>query len=175
MSTINVRAKEVRFPAAPDLYGLFFEDINRSGDGGLYPEMLRNRTFEDSILPERCTFLPNGLDFVTPTGWKDQFNNGEGLRRWIPDLEPTDIPAWYCKNASMVLDGTDVLNAKRKAALSVVFQPSGMIYNVGYRGIPARKGETYRGYFFVKSDAPCKLTVSIASNAISLSSCISLL
>ena len=98
MSTITVKTNDVRFPVANDLYGLFFEDINRSGDGGLYPEMLRNRTFEDSILPDQCTFLNNGLDFKTPSGWQDQFNNGEGLRRWIEALPPTHIPAWYSEN-----------------------------------------------------------------------------
>ena len=43
MSRMNIRTKETRFPVAADLYGLFFEDISRAGDGGLYPEMLRNR------------------------------------------------------------------------------------------------------------------------------------
>jgi alpha-L-arabinofuranosidase len=30
------------------LFGIFFEDINLSADGGLYPELLRNRSFEDA-------------------------------------------------------------------------------------------------------------------------------
>lgn len=30
------------------LYGLFFEDINRAGDGGLYAELVQNRSFEDN-------------------------------------------------------------------------------------------------------------------------------
>lgn len=29
-----------------DLYGLFFEDINHAADGGLYAEMIQNRSFE---------------------------------------------------------------------------------------------------------------------------------
>ena len=49
MSRLNIRTGEKRFPVSPDLYGLFFEDISRAGDGGLYPEMLRNRSFEDSL------------------------------------------------------------------------------------------------------------------------------
>lgn len=163
MSTISIKTNEVRFPVAQNLYGLFFEDINRSGDGGLYPEMLRNRTFEDSILPKRCRLLPNGLDFETPQGWRDQFNNGEGLRRWIEDLEPTEVPGWYSRNASIQLEYQDVLNEKRKAALSVAFKPCGILYNVGYHGIPAHKGDIYKGYFFIKSDTACKLDVFIAS------------
>lgn len=39
MTTIYFDRTHVR-SAAPDLYGLFFEDINRSSDSGLYPEMI---------------------------------------------------------------------------------------------------------------------------------------
>lgn len=37
-----------RNATAPNLYGWMFEDINHSGDGGLYGELLRNRAFEGS-------------------------------------------------------------------------------------------------------------------------------
>lgn len=40
MSQLTISTQEKRFPVAPDLYGLFFEDISHAGDGGLYPEML---------------------------------------------------------------------------------------------------------------------------------------
>lgn len=36
---------------SPYQYGLFFEEINHAGDGGLYAELIRNRSFEDSDLP----------------------------------------------------------------------------------------------------------------------------
>jgi alpha-L-arabinofuranosidase len=32
---------------SPTLYGIFVEEINRAGDGGIYAEMVQNRTFED--------------------------------------------------------------------------------------------------------------------------------
>jgi alpha-L-arabinofuranosidase len=37
-----------RNATAPYLYGWMFEDINHSGDGGLYGELLRNRAFDGS-------------------------------------------------------------------------------------------------------------------------------
>lgn len=55
MAKLNVKLSNRRFATEPSLYGLFFEDINRSGDGGLYPELLRNRSFEDSLHPEDLT------------------------------------------------------------------------------------------------------------------------
>ena len=36
---------------SPLLYGLFFEEINRAGDGGIYAEMVQNRSFEDADQP----------------------------------------------------------------------------------------------------------------------------
>lgn len=33
-------------PIAPTMYGLFFEDINYAADGGLYAELIKNRSFE---------------------------------------------------------------------------------------------------------------------------------
>ena len=33
MSKLKIKTKERRFETARDLYGIFFEDINRAGDG----------------------------------------------------------------------------------------------------------------------------------------------
>ena len=38
--------KEKGVPIAPELIGLFFEDINFAADGGLYAELIENRSFE---------------------------------------------------------------------------------------------------------------------------------
>ncbi len=37
---------------SPTLYGVFFEEINYAGDGGLYAELVRNGRFEDSDKPD---------------------------------------------------------------------------------------------------------------------------
>ena len=44
---ITVDVNKVVAPAAEDLWGIFFEDIDLSLDGGVYAEMVRNRSFED--------------------------------------------------------------------------------------------------------------------------------
>ena len=78
-NTIHIHTEKVKFPTAPEFYGLFFEDINHAADGGLYPEMIRNRAFEDSLLPEGCTTDPDQRIFVTEYGWPGAFNHGEGM------------------------------------------------------------------------------------------------
>jgi alpha-L-arabinofuranosidase len=41
---------------SPTLWGIFFEDINLSADGGIYPEFVRNRSFEDADKPADWKF-----------------------------------------------------------------------------------------------------------------------
>ncbi len=163
MSTISIHTAKKRFPTSKNLYGIFFEDINRAGDGGLYPEMLRNRTFEDSIPPVECTTDEEKYAIITPSGWRDEFNHGEGLSRWIKEnkIAYTPIPAWYSENAKMQLDCKDLLNDKRSTALSVEFLPQGCIYNTGFVGIPQKHGEEYHFFMFAKVEEPVKLILSI--------------
>lgn len=50
-ATLSVNLKEPGARISPDLYGIFFEEINHAGDGGLYAELVRNRSFEDAAMP----------------------------------------------------------------------------------------------------------------------------
>ena len=45
-STITVEVDKPGAAIPPTLFGLFFEDINFGADGGLYPERVKNRSFE---------------------------------------------------------------------------------------------------------------------------------
>src|SRR5665213_2696424 len=49
---ISVAVNQPGHKISPILWGIFFEDINLSADGGLYPELVRNRSFEDSEKPD---------------------------------------------------------------------------------------------------------------------------
>ena len=163
MSTISIKTSARRFPTAPDLYGIFFEDINHAGDGGIYPEMLRNRSFEDSLLPEGCTTSDGGKTFVSPTGWVDEFNNGEGMNEWVRDnhIVPTPVPAWYADGCAFSLECADTLNSVRKASLRASFEKGGKLWNIGYAGVPQETGKSYRLLCFAKADAPVFLKLTI--------------
>ena len=43
---MEVNTKKIGAPVQPTMYGIFFEDINYAADGGLYAEMVKNRSFE---------------------------------------------------------------------------------------------------------------------------------
>src|SRR5205085_774186 len=42
----TVKTKEMKGNISPTLWGLFFEDINRGADGGLYAELVKNPSFD---------------------------------------------------------------------------------------------------------------------------------
>jgi alpha-L-arabinofuranosidase len=54
---ITVDVNKTGHEISPTLFGIFFEDINLSADGGLYPEMVRNRSFEDADIPKDWEFI----------------------------------------------------------------------------------------------------------------------
>jgi alpha-L-arabinofuranosidase len=44
--TMDVNTKKMGAPIQSTMYGIFFEDINYAADGGLYGELVKNRSFE---------------------------------------------------------------------------------------------------------------------------------
>jgi alpha-L-arabinofuranosidase len=47
--TINIQADKELATIQPTMWGLFFEDINFAADGGVYAEMVKNRSFEFNV------------------------------------------------------------------------------------------------------------------------------
>ena len=45
-NSFDIDLKKVGAPIQPTMYGIFFEDINYAADGGLYAELVKNRSFE---------------------------------------------------------------------------------------------------------------------------------
>ena len=44
--TFDINLKKPGAPIQSTMYGIFFEDINFAADGGLYAELVKNRSFE---------------------------------------------------------------------------------------------------------------------------------
>lgn len=60
-TVFTVKVNEVKATVQPTMWGIFFEDINLAGDGGVYAELVKNRSFE----------------FAMPLmGWKEVKQNG---------------------------------------------------------------------------------------------------
>ncbi|GFE80589.1 hypothetical protein GCM10011487_25890 [Steroidobacter agaridevorans] len=70
---------------SPDLMGVFFEDLNHAGDGGLYAELVQNRSFEFSATEQSdwnnltfWTLAPRGAakgNVVVEQAWPVHENN----------------------------------------------------------------------------------------------------
>jgi hypothetical protein len=54
-ASLTVEVDQPGVQISPTLWGIFFEDINLSADGGIYPEFVRNRSFEDADQPDHWT------------------------------------------------------------------------------------------------------------------------
>ncbi|KAH6853839.1 glycoside hydrolase superfamily [Chaetomium sp. MPI-CAGE-AT-0009] len=64
--TLSV-AKSGGNDTSPYMYDLMFEDINQSGDGGLYAELIRNRAFQNGTLQSWSAVGDSTLQLVTST------------------------------------------------------------------------------------------------------------
>ncbi len=102
-----------------DFYGIFFEDINHAADGGLYAEMIRNRSFEFSPIDNPSY---NGL-----TAWNEYEPEGTKVSLHIDRKDPM-----YKENPHYL-----VMDVKTDGAEAGV-------RNEGYNsGIPLYKDKSY--------------------------------
>ena len=69
--TLNINTDEKKFDVSDMLTGLFFEDINNGADGGLYAELVENRSFEFKNSLESWTIEKAGSSDGTANTIKD--------------------------------------------------------------------------------------------------------
>ena len=112
------------------LYGIFYEDINHAADGGIYAELIRNRSFED------------GPRYGAPAdmqGWSTYAAAPSQLTAKL--IQPTKK--------------TPLLNAVQHNALELNVKASPSVpvclVNEGYWGINAVQGRKYRLTFWAKT------------------------
>jgi len=63
--TVDVNAGK---PISPDLVGIFFEDLSCAADGGLYAELVQNRSFEYDATEQPAWGPLTGWDFIQRGG-----------------------------------------------------------------------------------------------------------
>lgn len=142
---INLQEKGAE--VAPSMYGIFFEEINHAGDGGLYAELVKNRSFEELEMPEG--YYAKG-DVLHP---KEVCNHltgkvSHGSFRWT--TEP--VPGWtlQAKDASAAGMKLTKENPKFSSApnnLKVTIKDASTpvrLINEGYWGMNLVKGDSYR-------------------------------
>lgn len=128
---------------SPHLFGLFFEDINYAADGGLYAEMVQNRSFEYSPTDRREWHPFSFWEYITP-----------GFAYGSIGIE-TNAPL-HSNNphyAILTIEYTGQGEGEKGVGLK----------NQGFANMLVRAGETYNFSMFASllSDAPIALTISL--------------
>lgn len=135
--TVFRNAKKI----SPDLFGLFFEDINYAADGGLYAELIQNRSFEYNPAERKEWHPLYNWEYFT-TGYSYGKVNIE-----------TNQPVHPNNPHYTVLEAEHI------------FQQDGSvgIRNQGFDGILVKSGESYHFSVFSKqlSHEPVSLKISL--------------
>jgi alpha-N-arabinofuranosidase len=139
-------------PVSPELYGIFFEDINYGGEGGIYAELIRNRFFEENISPPRCTHPKPGI-VCSAAGWQSPFPTHDA------------IPGWRVIGERVTASHSDALrlNQARERSLRVHLAPgngTAGLAALGYGGIGVQKGKRYNLTVWARGTATFTDTLS---------------
>jgi len=135
---LSIQLDKPLHTVSPMLYGLMTEEINYSYDGGLYAEMVRNRTFQDH-------------GFGGLAHWNlDNHGNAQATIAY----DPTEGP-------STALPGSMLLEITRADASNPA-----SVRNEGYWGMALQPDTAYKGSFYAKGDAEelGPVTVSLISD-----------
>jgi len=127
---------------SPDLFGIFFEDLNYAADGGLYPERVQNRSFEYSRGDNQAW---NAL-----TAWQ-LLQSEEGAAQ-VKVLSDHPLHVNNPHYAVLTLNRAGARNG---------------LQNEGFDGIVVTKGDKYDASLFARvfSGSPQALTVRVETPA----------
>ena len=151
LPVIQIEANKVVAKMPATFYGLMTEEINHSYEGGLYGELIRNRSFKADAIQE----------IIKPEDYDPA--------KYYPVKFPANTPPkyWSAINGKLTLDTNTPLNealnvsAKLDASEASKDRPCG-IANDGYWGIPLRPDTTYHVSFYAKAQESIgPLTVSL--------------
>ncbi len=147
---IHVEVDQPTVSLSPRLHGLFYEDINFSADGGLYAELIQNRSFEYYALDRREALSDKASAQHHPLFAWEKVERGGG-------------------NCDLRIERTVPLNRNNPNYLAVYIDEPGTgvgVRSLGYDGIRVDQGECYDVSLYAarlagKKDDP--LTVALES------------
>lgn len=148
----------------PKMWGIFYEEINCAGDGGLYAELIRNRNFANSRLPEDTVYT-NGK-VRTRNGFERDFDVSDLLPGWKLSCSESSI-------AVMELTKDSPRNPECPEQLKLTVAKAGdgvKVVNNGYWGIPV-KPQQYYGFIIIRGEGITEAELGIChSNGVEICS-----
>ncbi|MFA9391124.1 MAG: alpha-L-arabinofuranosidase C-terminal domain-containing protein [Prolixibacteraceae bacterium] len=144
--SVNAQAIKGGKKISSDLLGLFFEDINYSADGGLYAELVQNRSFE---------YNPTEQKEWNPLSFWEYIAPGYSIGRISVE---TKVPVHFNNPHYIVLDIEHVGHETKYTGESGVG-----LKNSGFDGMVIRAGEKYNLSLFAQqlSETPIELLLSL--------------
>ncbi len=160
---LNVDLNSKGHMVPESLYGVFFEEINHAGDGGLYAELVRNRNFEEHVLPSGMTYVDGYA--VAPHSLN--YEHG-GYRDWRVkwDLDSLKMDGWSVTgNADYDVTSENRLDPATPNALRLEMKAPGVVLeNAGYWGMRIIGKDKYDLRFYLNPvDYTGKVTAKIMS------------
>lgn len=149
--TLTVNGKDEVVDISDTLWGLFYEDINNAADGGIYAEMIQNRSFE--------TFTFDTYDIRSGEDAISTGRNHTPLAFWFGDLDKVTPKCTGGLNEFFGVTKPDT------ASYYVEVADGAVIYNRGYCdnnhacSMNMVKGENYHFTIWAKGQASVELTI----------------
>ena len=161
---IVINLQERGADIAPSMYGVFFEEINHAGDGGLYAELVQNRSFEEKEMPagfhaEGNRLLPKPVKYHLTGEVRNR------SYRW----NTAEVPAWSLQRKDSLAAQMKVTeeSPKFKTAphnlklfIKDASQPVRLL-NEGYWGMNIVKGGNYFLRSIIRTSEDYHGTVSV--------------
>ena len=171
-AVIRIDPAKEKARISPTLHGIFFEEISHAGEGGLYAELIQNRGFEDSRLPQATT-LQNG-EIVPERTPHFMLKPGQASDWKMPWPVKSPWPAWTPRSTGnsalqLSLTADHPLNNATPHSLEVrvTRKDTGRadLINEGFWGINTVAGEEYDCSFYLRNPGTYKgaLTASLQS------------
>ena len=141
-STLTADVNDTTIEMSDTLYGLFFEDINYAADGGIYAELLQNRSFEyeDILNPQSYQHL---------NGWAFNLSAGAQGKAAVMTENPLN-------------ENNDTYVRVTCTAGEYRFANTGYEATILKGGIQVEKGKTYRCSVWMRNAGDFDGTVEVA-------------
>src|ERR1035437_8435183 len=134
-ATLTIETGKPVAKVSPMLYGLMTEEINYSYAGGLYGELVQDRTF---------------------------LSRGSDTENWVPVPQGTargTVAQDQTTGPSAALTASEKITVTQADAANTFG-----LRNRGWWGVPVRPNSTYTGSVYAKGDAAAGVKVSLVSN-----------
>ena len=151
--TLTVNAKDEVVNVSDTLWGLFYEDINNAADGGIYAEMIQNRSFE--------AFTFDTYDARSGENAKSTGRNRKPLEFWFGDTDKMTPKCEGGLNDFFGITKADTNNYFVEVADGAVIYNRGFCDNNHACSMKMVEGDKYQFTIWAKADADSQIELTV--------------